>query len=72
VTARGVGVLAVQIQELTKDVARVEADMREHRTEHQRAERDRIAGRRWLTGVIIAAVAAVDIPTLYLVLSRGK
>lgn len=69
---RGVGVLAVQVQEIAKDVARLETQLAEHAKEHQRAERDRIAGRRWLIGAVIGAIAAVDVPTLYVILSRGR
>ncbi len=61
---RGVGVLAVQIQELAKDLAA-------HEKQHEQERQARAAMRRWLVGAFIAAVAAVDGPVVAIVLARG-
>lgn len=47
---RGVGVLAVQVQELAKDLA---AHERSHEIERQQ----RVSGRRWLITTIIAGIS---------------
>jgi hypothetical protein len=69
VGSRGVAVVGVQVQELTKDVAKLETQLEQHRTEHVLAEQARISGRRWLIAAIIAAVAAVDGPMVTILLS---
>lgn len=68
---RGVAVLGVQLQEVAKDVARLESQMITHQQEHHAAESARAAGRRWLIGAVIAAVAAVDGPIVAVILARG-
>lgn len=59
---RGVAVLAVQMQELTKDLSR-------HEEKHDRAEAARAASRRWMIGAVIALVAAIDGPVVTVVLA---
>jgi septal ring factor EnvC (AmiA/AmiB activator) len=71
VGTRGVAVLGVQLQEVAKDVAKLEKQMDDHRAEHQAAENARVTGRRWLIAVIIAAVAAIDGPMVTILLARG-
>jgi hypothetical protein len=63
---RGVAVLAVQLQEVAKDLAKVEAELAAHRGEHNRAESARASNRRWAVGLVVAAVAAVDGPLVTL------
>jgi hypothetical protein len=75
---RGVAVLAVQLQELAKDVASLSTGLAAHERSHAehdaqtaRARADearaRIAGRRWMAGAAIALLAAIDGPMLYLI-----
>jgi len=66
-----VAVLGVQLQEIAKDVAKLEKQMDDHRADHWRAESARVTGRRWLAAMIIAAVAAVDGPMVTILLARG-
>jgi hypothetical protein len=54
--------LAVQVQELAKDLAR-------HEEKHDRQEMARAAGRRWLVGAVIAAIAAIDGPMVAVLLA---
>lgn len=61
---RGVAVLAVQIQELTKDMAK-------HEDQHDRDEAQRASGRRWLFMAVVALVAAIDGPIVTVVLAHG-
>jgi hypothetical protein len=68
---RGVAVLGVQLQEVAKDVARLENQLQAHHAEHQAAEAARATGRRWLITAVIAAVAAIDGPIVTVVLARG-
>lgn len=67
---RGVGVVAVQIQQLAKDITAEGLKIEAHINEHRQAERDRVKGRRWLIGTVIAAVAAVDVPTVFVLVHR--
>jgi hypothetical protein len=66
---RGVAVLGVQLQEVAKDVAKLEGQMESHRREHVSDEASRVSARRWIIATIIAAVAAVDGPVLTIVLA---
>jgi len=59
---RGVAVIAVQVQELAKDLAK-------HEEKHDRQEAGRAAARRWMIGAVIAAVAAVDGPMAAILLA---
>ena len=59
---RGVVVLAVQLQELSKDLAT-------HEVKHD-AERDaRLSGRKWLIALAVAFLAAVDGPIVTVLLA---
>jgi hypothetical protein len=72
--SRGVIGLQVQLQDLTKEVTRLRADMDHrfdaHEQEHKDDSRARVVSRRWLTGSIIAAIAAVDGPLVTILLAR--
>ena len=72
--SRGVIGLTVQMQDLTKEVTRLRADMDHrfdaHDDQHEKDEAKRVTSRRWLVGSIIAAVASVDGPLVTLLLSR--
>ena len=59
---RGVAVLAVQVQELAKDMAR-------HEEKHDRQETARAANRKWTIMAFIGAVAAIDGPIVTVVLA---
>lgn len=61
---RGVAVLAVQIQELAKDVAK-------HEEKHDREEAHRANNRKWLFMAAVAVIAAIDGPVVTIVLARG-
>ena len=66
---RGVAVVGVQLQELVKDVARVESEISAHRIEHQHETAGRVSARRWMIGAAIAAVAAIDGPLVTVLLA---
>lgn len=61
---RGVAVLAVQMQELAKDMAA-------HEVKHDREVADRQSSRKWWLMAALAAVAAVDGPIVTVILARG-
>lgn len=66
---RGEMVLATQVKQVIGDIAQLRNDLAGHRGEHVKAERSRVIGRRWLIGLIVAIVAAVDGPMVSLLLS---
>lgn len=49
---RGVAVLAVQVQGLVADVAKLEVTVEQHKAEH-------VMNRRWAIGMIVALLAAI-------------
>lgn len=59
---RGVGVLAIQLQELSKDLAA-------HETKHDQERSARAAGRKWLIALGVAFLAAVDGPIVTVLLA---
>lgn len=73
---RGVGAVQVQVTEIVKDVAALQAELgtrfETHDRQHLQDHKDRIAGRRWLIGTGIAGVATMAgvISLLIEVLSR--
>ena len=68
---RGVAVLGIQVQEIAKDLAKLEHAIESHRVEHQGEMRIRTSSRRWAIGIVIAAIAAVDGPLITVLLSHG-
>lgn len=58
----GVGVLAVQIQELAKDLAA-------HEKIHEQDARRRTDSRRWIIAMAVAVVAAIDGPLVTVLLA---
>ena len=68
---RGVTAMQVQVTDLIKDVLDLKSEMnnrfQKHQQQHEVAERERRAGRRWLLSTVIAAlVVLVAILTLLL------
>lgn len=61
---RGVALLALQVQELSKDMAK-------HEDKHDREIAVRAASRRWIFGAVVAVVAAIDGPIVTVLLARG-
>lgn len=59
---RGVAILAVQMQELSKDFAR-------HEDKHDRADAARVSSRRWMVMAVIAMIAAIDAPIVSVLLA---
>lgn len=57
---KGVAVVTAQLTDLAKDVVRLEAEMdkrfNQHEQIHEQDQRDRVAGRRWQIGTVIAAL----------------
>jgi hypothetical protein len=58
-------VLAVQLRELAKDIAR-------HDREHEHQRRARQSGRRWAATAVIAAIAAIDGPVVTVLLALHR
>lgn len=65
----GVAVLAVQLQEVAKDVARLDHALEGHRKEHAEDAKSRVAARRWMVMAIIAVIAAIDGPIVTVLLA---
>jgi hypothetical protein len=59
--------LAAQLAGVTADVAGLRLELREHDQLHDAADRARIIGRRWVITAVIAVLAVVETPLLYLV-----
>jgi hypothetical protein len=59
---RGVAVLALQVQELSKDFAK-------HELAHDEERRARASNRKWVAMLIIAVIAAVDGPIVAVLLA---
>jgi len=68
---RGVGVLAVQVAELSRDLGGMQRQMEAHHREHEQDLRDRRSQRRWAAGIIAALFAALESPLITLLLSRA-
>jgi len=72
VTGREIAALQVQVTELGKDLTALQLDTRvwqkQHHIEHQTERRERIAGRRWVVGTLIAVLVLL-VAVLGLVLS---
>lgn len=66
---RGEVVLATQVKQVIGDIAQLRNELVGHRAEHVKAERSRVVGRRWLIGVVIAVLAAIDGPIVTVLLS---
>lgn len=64
---RDSGVLATQVATVIKDVSELRQALRDHGISHEQEERNRVIRRRWLIGTIIAVLAVVETPLLYLV-----
>jgi hypothetical protein len=60
---RGVGIIQNQITDLIKEVAELKQETRAwqttHETQHEKDERDRTTGRRWLVGTGIAGIGCM-------------
>lgn len=65
---RGVGVLQSQITDLAKDVSSLSTRLDTHDREHKQDTRDRRAARWRAAALAIAVVAAVDGPTITLLI----
>lgn len=61
---RGLAVLAVQVQEIAKDMAK-------HEVKHDADTQSRASARRWIIGAAIAAIAAIDGPLVTVILNHG-
>lgn len=68
---RGVAVLGVQVQELAKDLAKLELAIESHHREHQAEISIRTSSRRWVIAMVVAAIAAVDGPLITVLLAHG-
>lgn len=64
---RGVGAVQAQLSDLRGDVGGLLARMEAHEKGHITEARERIVGRRWLIGALIAFMAVLETPILYLV-----
>ena len=58
-TVAAVTTLAAQMAEVIRDVGEVRGQMTAHDQRHDREQRDRAAGRRWLVGTIVAMLAVL-------------
>ena len=67
---RGVGVLAVQVSELTKDVGAVQTQLEQHRAEHAEETRARQSSRRLVIGWGIVVFAALESPLITLLITH--
>lgn len=60
---KGVAVVQAQLTDLAKDVVRLEADLDKRFDEHVRVhvqdQRDRVSGRRWMLGTVVAALTVL-------------
>lgn len=68
---RGVAVLAAQVAEVVKDVADLRLELGKHDQIHRDEQRARVNGRRWAVMAVIAALALIESPLIYLVTIHG-
>ncbi len=79
----GGGIIALQVQmvDAAKEIAKLQVSVDAMRTDvdkrfdahmdvHESEARGRASSRRWLAGIVIAAIAAVDGPLVTLLLAR--
>jgi hypothetical protein len=61
--SRGVGAIQLQLTELVKDTTELKTDMSNrfaaHEVQHEKQERERVSGRRWLIGISVTALASI-------------
>jgi hypothetical protein len=69
---RGVGIVQVQLTDLSKDVARLTARMDTHEVEHRRDQQERKAARRWQITAWIALLAMLEGPIIYIISQLHK
>lgn len=62
---RGVGVVQQQLMDLKGDVGSLMTRLDKHEKSHVTESRERLSGRRWLVGAIIAFAAILETPILY-------
>lgn len=67
---RGVAILGVQVQELSKDLGGVQHQLELHQREHEQDARDRRTSRRWAIGIGCALFAAIESPLVTLLISH--
>lgn len=70
---RGVGALQIQVTELAKDIAKVEASQENHQRQHTAEAQERTNSRRWLVAsVLVPAIVALvsAVATISVVLMR--
>lgn len=59
--------LATQMAEVIKDIGALNVRMDQHEARHGREQKERVSSRRWLIGVAVAFLAAIDGPLIYLI-----
>lgn len=57
-------------QALTGQVRRLEQVVKDHASAHEREKTARLSSRRWLVGIAIAVIAAIDGPIVTVVLAH--
>jgi len=63
---RGAAPLALQISELSKDLVTLAEQLHKHQTDHTEENSARITRLRWLIMAVIAAIAVIETPVLYI------
>lgn len=66
-TAVQVTALSTQMADVLKDVGGLNLRMDQHEHRHEQEQRDRITSRRWLIGIAIAFLAAIESPLIYMI-----
>jgi hypothetical protein len=65
--AAAVAVIGAQLAELGKDVSSLSVRLDQHERDHAEARIERTAGRRWLIATVIAFLAVIEAPLIFLV-----
>lgn len=59
--------LASQMAGIQKDIGALNLRMDQHEARHEKEKQERVISRRWLFGMAVAFLAAIDGPLIYLI-----
>lgn len=59
--------LSVQMSEVMKDLGQLNLRMDQHEQRHEAEKKERVVNRRWMIGIAVACLSAIDGPLIYLI-----
>lgn len=64
---RGIATVSLQVTQMAAEVAGLNKRIGDHEINHEQERRARVVARRWFIMAVIAALAVVETPILYIV-----